>query len=273
MIKVSSRFLDRAKGGLRRYQKVLEAARRRDVNESDTCVIVSDFLADVLGYDKYSEVTTEFAIRSTFCDLAIKVDGRLQYLIEVKSVGTDLKENHLRQAVDYGANQGVEWVLLTNGILWQAHRLRFEKPISHEEVFSIDLLNAELKSLQILEKLYLISREAGGSAAISTYWQQKEATSRFVVAQMLVDPTVLSVTRRQLKRLFPGVKIDEESLESLIRNDVLKRELLEGERASAAEKLIKRATRRRQRNKTEEASEAQEPKALTAPVLIPQPAT
>lgn len=42
----------------------------RDVNESDTCVIISDFLADVLGYDKYGEVTTEFAIRSiTIADL------------------------------------------------------------------------------------------------------------------------------------------------------------------------------------------------------------
>jgi len=252
MVKVSNRFLDRAKNSLRRYQKVLEAARLRDVNESDTCVIVSDFLADVLGYDKYSEVTTEFAIRSTFCDLAIKVDGRLQYLIEVKSVGTDLKENHLRQAVDYAANQGVEWVLLTNGILWQAHRLRFEKPIQREEVFSVDLLDPTAKVTQLLEKLFLVSREAGGAAAIAAYWQQKEATSRFVVAQVLLDPAVLKLTRRHLKRLFPGVRIDEDSLGALIKNDVLKRELLEGERASSAERLLKRAGRRRQKAKDEE---------------------
>src|SRR5688500_12420991 len=112
MPKVSKRFLERAKSSLRKYQRAFEAARSRDVNESDTCVILSDFLADVLGYDKYSEVTTEFAVRTTFCDLAVKIDGTLRYLIEVKSVGTELKENHLRQAVDYAANQGVEWVLL-----------------------------------------------------------------------------------------------------------------------------------------------------------------
>ena len=61
MIKVSKRFVDRARGNLRRYQRVLETARSRDVNESDTCVIVSDIVSDVLGYDKYTEVTTEFA--------------------------------------------------------------------------------------------------------------------------------------------------------------------------------------------------------------------
>jgi hypothetical protein len=126
-MQVSKRFLDRAKSGLRRYQKILESARARDVGESDTCVVISDFLADVLGYDKYSEVTTEFAVKSTFCDLAIRVGGRLRFLIEVKSAGTDLKENHLRQAVDYAANEGVEWVLLTNGVMWKAHRIRFEQ--------------------------------------------------------------------------------------------------------------------------------------------------
>src|SRR5690348_16747775 len=53
MIKVSKRFVDRAKSNLRRYQRILETARSRDVNESDTCVIVSDVLSDLLGYDKY----------------------------------------------------------------------------------------------------------------------------------------------------------------------------------------------------------------------------
>src|SRR5687768_16462172 len=135
-MKVSKRFLDRAKGSLRRYQKILESARARDVNESDTCVILTDFLGDVLGYDKYTEVTTEFSIRSTFCDLAIKVGGRVQFLIEVKSAGTDLRDNHLRQAIDYAANQGIEWVLLTNGVVWQAHRVRFEQPIANDLVFT-----------------------------------------------------------------------------------------------------------------------------------------
>jgi hypothetical protein len=95
---------------------------------------VSDVLTEILGYDKYQEVTTELSVRSTFCDLAIKIDGRLQYLIEVKSIGTELKENHLRQAIEYGAREGIEWILLANGHLWQAQRIRFEQPIEHDLV-------------------------------------------------------------------------------------------------------------------------------------------
>ncbi len=51
------------------------------MNESDTAVLIADFLAEVLGYDKYNELTTEFSVRSTFCDLAVTLDGELRYLI------------------------------------------------------------------------------------------------------------------------------------------------------------------------------------------------
>jgi hypothetical protein len=50
-MKVSKRFLDRARPALRRYRKVLDSARKRDVNESDTSVIVNDMLTELLGYD------------------------------------------------------------------------------------------------------------------------------------------------------------------------------------------------------------------------------
>ncbi len=248
-MKISKRFLDRAKGSFRKYQKLLESARARDVNESDTTVIISDFLAEVLGWDKYSEVTTEFCIRSTFCDLALKVDGRAAFLIEVKSIGTDLKDNHLRQAIDYAANSGIEWVLLTNGIEWQAHRLRFEKPIDADEVFKIDLLDSSARPLKILEKLYLISREAVNASAITKFWQQKEATSRYVIAQMVLSDSILGTMRRQLRRQYAGIKVTEADLRNRLLEEVLKRDVLEGDRAVAAERLVRRVTRRRAKEK------------------------
>ena len=251
MAKIPSRFLERAKAGIRKYQRVLDSARKRDVNESDTSVIVKDMLSDVLGYDKYEDITTELAIRSTFCDLAIKVRGRLQYLIEVKSVGTDLKDNHLRQAIEYGSREGVEWVILTNGIAWQAHRIRFEQPIDHDLVFTVDLLSPDSKPSEMVEKLYLISKDAGNASQIDLYWKHKEATSRYVVAQLLLQPVTVSLVRRQLRTLFPGLKVSEDEISRLMTTEVLKREVLEGEKALSAEKTVKRAERRRRRAKGE----------------------
>jgi hypothetical protein len=246
-MKVSKRFVQRAKPALRRYQKVLESAKRRDVNESDTSVIVSDMLTEILGYDKYQEVTTELSVRSTFCDLAIKVHGRLQYLIEVKSIGTELKENHLRQAIEYGSREGIEWVLLTNGHLWQAHRIRFEQPIDHDLVFEIDLLSPDSTPSDLLEKLYLVSREAGSVSVIDLYWQSKEATSRYVLAHVVLSEGVLQAIRRQVRSLFKETKVTTDELAVLLQSEVIKRELLEGDKADAAAKTVKRAVRRRRR--------------------------
>ena len=118
MSNISKKVVDRLAAGLKRYQPVLEAAKNRDVNESDTSMIVSDMLAEIFGFDKYTEVTREHCIRGTYCDLAVVVDDKMRYLIEVKAIGTELKDQHVKQAVDYAANKGIEWVALTNAVRW-----------------------------------------------------------------------------------------------------------------------------------------------------------
>ena len=100
MTRISKKIAKRLSFGLKQFQPILESAKSRDVNESDTVVIVTDILSEILGYDKYNEVTSEYAIKGTYCDLAIKLNGKLHYLIEVKAIGSDLKENHLKQAID-----------------------------------------------------------------------------------------------------------------------------------------------------------------------------
>ena len=53
-------------------------------------MIVTDMLAEVFGYDKYADVTAEYAIRGTYCDLATKLDGTVQALVEVKAIGLEV---------------------------------------------------------------------------------------------------------------------------------------------------------------------------------------
>ena len=123
MPRIPQKVARRLSFGLKQFQPILESARSRDLNESDTVSIVTDILSEIFGYDKYNEVTSEYAIKGTYCDLAIKLNGKLHYLIEVKAIGSDLKEHHVKQAVDYAANEGVDWVLLTNGINWRVSRV------------------------------------------------------------------------------------------------------------------------------------------------------
>jgi hypothetical protein len=85
---VTNHVIERIKAGLKKYQPILADAKARDISESDTVVILGDMLADLLGYKKYVEITTELAIRGTSVDLAVKVDGDVRFLLEAKSIGT-----------------------------------------------------------------------------------------------------------------------------------------------------------------------------------------
>ncbi|HSF48578.1 MAG TPA: restriction endonuclease subunit R, partial [Burkholderiales bacterium] len=87
MPSVPTKVAERLSSALKRFQPILTSAQSRDVNEADTSIIVTDMLSDIFGYDRYSEVTREHAIRGTFCDLAIKMEGELQFIIEVKAIG------------------------------------------------------------------------------------------------------------------------------------------------------------------------------------------
>ena len=212
----------RISSGLKKYQKLFRDAKDRDVNESDTVLIISDFLNEVLGFDKYTEVTTEYAIRGTFVDLAVKLGSEVQYLIEAKAIGVTLKDQHLRQALMYAAQHGIDWVVLTNGGVWQAHKLCFEQPIRNELVFELDLLSAGHRNADTLEQLFLLSKEGMANSAIQEFLEQKDACSPFLIAQVLMTEPSLNVIRRELRRISPKAKISTDDISALLRDEVIK---------------------------------------------------
>jgi hypothetical protein len=241
MASVPKKVAERLVTGLKRFQPILAAAKARDVGETDTVTIVKDMLADVFGYDKYSELTSEFAIRGTYCDLAIKLDARLATLIEVKAVGLELKEAHVKQAVDYAANQGVDWVLLTNGIRWCVYHVVFTRPIAQELVVDIDFMTLNPKSESDVETLYLWCKEGWQRSALGDFHDQKQALSRFFLGAMVLSEPVLEVVRRELRRVSPDVRIDIEQIRTVLVNEVVKREVMEGDKADEARKKIARS--------------------------------
>jgi len=241
MASIPKKVAERLVSGLKRYQPILAAAKARDVGETDTVTIIKDMLADVFGYDKYSELTSEYAIRGTFCDLAVKLDGKLSTLIEVKAIGIDLKEQHVKQAVDYAANQGVDWVLLTNGNRWCVYHVLFTRPIQTELVVDIDFSVLSARSEADIELLYLWCKEGWQRSALGDFHTQKQALSRFFLGAMVLSDSVLEVIRRELRRVSPDVRIDIEQIRTVLANEVIKREVMEGEKADEAKKKIAKA--------------------------------
>lgn len=246
MSTLPTKVADRIRSALKKFQPVLEAARARDVNESDTVVIITDVLQEMFGYDKYTEITSEHMIRNTFCDLAIKLDGKLAFLIEVKAIGLDLKDNHIKQAVDYAANQGCDWVGLTNGIVWRVYKVHFTKPIEHECVVEFDLLKLSPRNRADVAMLGVVAKEGWKKAQLDEYHEQRQALSRFTLGAVILSEPVIMFIRRELRRAV-DVLVDPHEVQAVIQNEVIKREVLEGDKAVAAARQVSRATGRTHR--------------------------
>ena len=258
---IPSKASERLSSGLKRFAPILAAAKSRDVNESDTSMIVTDMLADIFGYDKYSEVTRELAIRGTYCDLATRIDGKFQMLIEVKAIGLELKDGHAKQAVDYAANQGVEWVALTNGHLWKVFRVIFTKPIDAELVLDIDLLVLNPKNANDLESLYLLTRESMLKSGLYAYHDHLQATNKFYLAAVVLGDAVLETVRRELRRVSDA-KIELDELREALKQEVIKREVIEGDKADGArKKVVKAAGKMLRIRKCKEDSEETRPES------------
>jgi Type I restriction enzyme R protein N terminus (HSDR_N) len=241
MLKIPRKVLDRFSDNLKKYQSVASSHKSRDVSEADTVTLVKDILADVFGYDKYKELTSEYQIRGTFCDLAVQIDGEIKYLVEVKAAGVELNDGHLRQVLQYGASKGIAWIVLTNAIDWRLYKIKFGQPVEHDEVSSFSLLNINLKNEDDLRRMFLLSYEGSASDAMKVFHDHTQLLNKYTVSQVLMMDSVIGMVRRELRRLFPDLKVDLEQITDLMNNEILKREVIEGDKPKEAQQRVKKA--------------------------------
>jgi predicted type IV restriction endonuclease len=245
---IPKRVCDRLVRGMTKFQQVLQIAKDRDVNEADTVSIIKDVLAEVFGYDKYLDVTSEFAVRGTFCDLAIKVENKVEFLIEAKAIGLELKDGHLRQAIEYGANNGVQWVILTNGMIWRVYKIRFEQPINYDLVCEFSFAELDPKNEEHQEKLFIVCKEGLVKDAREEFHEKILTVNRFVLGALILGDEVVGVIRRELRKISDGFLVAPEEIAMVLTNEVLKRDVLEGDEAAKAQARVRRfygkATRR-----------------------------
>lgn len=252
-INIPKRSEDRLAAGVRKFQPIVQAALKRDANESDTSTIIIDMLSDVFGFEKYSEITTEFAIRGTYCDVAIKLgsSSKPTILVEIKAIGIPPDEKHVKQAVDYAANQGVEWVILSTGIVWILYKVIFGKPINQEEVLRFNFLEIDTKQKDSLFPLFVLSKDGWVKELPEQLQAEREVLSRFNIGALILAEPMLDCLRRELRKLAPEVKTENEQLAAILESEIIKREVLEGEKAEAASRRITRHLNKVKRAKSQ----------------------
>src|SRR5690606_12904219 len=116
--------------------------------------------------------------------------------------------------------------------------------IDKELVLEIDFLSLSSRNSKHIEDLYLLTREGMARASLGEYHAQRQALSRFILGAMILSETVLKIVCRELRRISPDVKIDIDEIKTVLAQEVLKRDVVEGEQADEATRKVSRSVNR-----------------------------
>ena len=217
---------ERMRAAIKKFSKPLADLVARDANEGDTRLLVTDMLCDGFGFDKYAELTTEYRVKGEFADYGIRLDKDLIAFLEVKRVATKLAAKHLRQVETYAVNEGVEWVILTSGVVWQVYHITGGLPILVDLALEVDLFSDDTFSHKA-NQLYYLTKESLKRRQIDTLWQAKRATSPKSLAKVLTSDNVVTAIRKELKRTT-GQSVTDPEVVRLLNATVLRPECLDG---------------------------------------------
>jgi hypothetical protein len=231
---------------LKRFADAFKEARERGANESDTVMYLVKFFEDVLGFDSLKgELSKEVAIKDRYCDMAVKLEGEIQLLVEAKAASLKgLSEKSIEQAENYASRKGIEWVILTNGIEWKLFHLTFTESdgIAHDLAFSANLLEqVEQDAEGLWANLSLLSKTSMKKRELTEFWSRKKILCPASVVKVLLAEPVLAVVRRELNREAPA-RLDIMDVFNAVR-DALSKEAL----AEAGDLNLRSRKKRRKR--------------------------
>lgn len=194
---------DRIKSGLTKITKPIEALRSRDAVEADTRLLVTDILCDLMGYDKYEDLTAEYQVKGEFADYGVRIDKQLVAFVEIKRVSQKLNSTHLRQVENYALKNGVSWAILTNAQQWQVYHVQASSGEQSELtlIVDVDLLDPSIKTNEKIDRLFLLSKEAIQRGRLDSFWREKFATSSKTLRPILLSDSVIDEIRKELWRI------------------------------------------------------------------------
>ncbi|KIH98322.1 hypothetical protein LP52_14355 [Streptomonospora alba] len=188
----------RLSGVVERFAGPLDELLDRDANEGDTRMLVADLLTEGLGFSKYGELTTEYRTKGESVDYGITLDGELFAFIEVKPCSTELDARNLRQAKLHAGEEGIAWVVLTNGRVWQVHHVG-DGDDGTGLVVDVDL-RAESPLHKRVDALLPLTREAVVRGRLDELRAWRAALEPEPLAHVLRSDPVASAIRAEVRR-------------------------------------------------------------------------
>ena len=204
-------------------RKLIEDLIRQDANEAETRQRVYYILEKLMGYDRFKNVTAEYAIHSAgeivHCDLAIQLDqgesAKPEIVIEIKRANIDLSPKHLRQAASYAIDIGCEWLLLTNSKEWKLYHVLYDKPPQTKLIDSWNIITDD--PIVLSQKLDLICYKNLKKGGLSLLWEIHNVLSAETILKVILSEESIILIRRGLKKAT-DVNVSPEEIVGAVRH-------------------------------------------------------
>ena len=188
---------------------LLADALQRQVNESDTRIIIDKMIQKILGYN-LTEIKTEQRIEGRKADYVLQIGNEAALVIEAKKIGMNLNPRQAFQATSYGAQSGIKWVVLTNAVVWQLYHISTGDKIETDLVFTIELRDG--LDDEEAYYFYLLSK-AGMSRKylLEGLWRKISALCNDNIVEAILSEEVITRIRTSItkKTGYSGVNNDE----------------------------------------------------------------
>lgn len=204
---------------LKNYKKRYLDKNLTELDESGTRLMINSFLSDVLGYQPLEEIKTEYMIKGTYADYLIQINAVRHFLVEVKALSFQLTEKHLRQTINYGANEGIEWAMLTNGKVFEFYRILFNQPIEGRKIFSFDISDSNTFK-DAVKQIQFLHRDAVVKGGLKSLWNKCEAVDPLNVAGIIYSNKVKTEILKLIKQKF-GERCSDDDLVKALNKIVL----------------------------------------------------
>ena len=201
---------------LKEYRKKFFSKSIGDLDESGTRLMINSLLSDVLCYQSLEEIKTEYMIKGTYADYVVQTNGDRQFLVEVKALSLTLTDKHLRQAINYGANEGIEWAVLTNGRDVHLYKIIFAQPIESRLVLRMDLSNPDAFK-ETIEDIQYLHRDAVVKDGLTQLWKKFTATESRSLAAIMLSKDGISFIGKEIRQKFNSRIEDKDLIEAITK--------------------------------------------------------
>lgn len=202
---------------LKKFMKEKLQEKYLDLNEASTRIIINNLLTEVLGYEELEDIRTEYRIKSDYADYVIQLNKKMRMVVEVKAMNIDISDRHLKQAFNYAVNEGIDWLLLTNGRQIAVYKVLFGKPPNYELLFEHSLFPLSKPFKEISESLIILTKPSFKKNEIDALWKAYQILSPQNLYKYFFENETIALIKRKIKKDV-GINLDYEKVQDSILN-------------------------------------------------------